>query len=290
MTDTTLQAMSKVLDKKLVDPLRMVLQARTLVPITPPAGMGKSSVEWDTLTDMSDGLVSYAFTDGNEDELGYSHSTQKIPFYWKDFKIDRGAYEAFKSEGRSLDAANALAAGYKAAKVEDAAIINGVLNVDGSTYDINGLYQGAGNDYTTASTMSTAGVPTTAVAGAMNLMEQDDIPVNIPMNLVLHPTQANKLRPLRSTNGIREMPEVLEMLNGGKIISTTALTAGTGMLLPVAEVAEPFFDYFLRVDWRTELGKDSKHPDTGPINGRVYSGGTLRIKRSAAICKLSNLT
>ncbi len=290
MTDTTLQAMGRVIDKKIVGPLRMVLVGRQLVPVTAPAGMGKSNVEWDTATDMSDGLVSFAFTDGNDDELGFTRSNQKIPFYWKDFKVDRGAYEAFKSEGKSLDAANAIGASYKAAKVEDAAIINGVLNVDGSTYDINGLYQGAGNDYTTASTMSTAGVPTTAVAGAMNMIEQDDVPVNIPMNLVLHPTQANKLRPLRSTQGVREMPEVLEMLNGGKIMSTTAITAGTGMLLPTAQVAEPFFDYFLRVDWRTELGKDSKHPDTGPISGRVYSGGTLRIKHSAAICKLSALT
>lgn len=289
MTDTTLQAAGRALDKKIVDPLRMVLVGRQLVPVTPPAGMGKSNVEWDTATDMSDGLVSYAFYDGNEDELGFSRSNQKIPFYWKDFKIDRGAYEAFKADGKPLDGANAIGAAYKAAKVEDAAIINGVTN-DDTNYDINGLYQGAGNDYSTASTTSTAGVPTTMVAGAMNLLEQANVPVNIPLNLVLHPTQANKIRPLRSANGVREMPEVLEMLNGGQIFSTTAIAAGTGMLLPAAKVAEPFFDLFLRVDWRTELGKDSKHPDTGPLYGRVYSGGTLRIKQNSAICKLSALT
>ncbi len=289
MTDTTLQAAGRALDKKIVDPLKMVLVGRQLVPVTPPAGMGKSNVEWDTATDMSDGLVSYAFYDGNEDELGFARSNQKIPFYWKDFKIDRGAYEAFKERGEKIDGANAIGAAYKAAKVEDAAIINGVTN-DGTNYDINGLYQGAGNDYTTASTTSTAGVPTTMVAGAINMLEQDDVPVNIPLNLVLHPTQANKIRPLRSANGVREYPEVLEMLNGGQIFSTTAIAAGTGMLLPAAKVAEPFFDFFLRVDWRTELGKDSKHPDTGPIYGRVYSGGTLRLKQSVAICKLSSLT
>ncbi len=289
MTDTTLQAMGRFLDKQIVEPLRMVLIGRQLVPTTPPAGMGTSNVEWDTATDMSDGLVSYSFYDGNEDELGFTHSNSKIPFFWKDYKIDRSAYEAFKQNGKPLDAANVIGAAYKAAKVEDAAIINGVTN-DATNYDINGLYQGAGNDYSTASTTSTAGIPTTMVAGAMNLMEQDDVPVNIPLNLVLHPTQANKIRSLRSANGVREMPEVLEMLNGGKIFATTAITAGTGMLLPAAQVAEPFFDLFLKVDWRTELGMDSKHPDTGAINGRVYSGGILRIKHSEALCKLSALT
>lgn len=288
MTDTTLQAMGRSLDKKLVDPLRMVLVGRQIVPVTAPVGMGKSNVEWDTVTDMSDGLVSYAFYDGNEDELGLARTNQKIPFYWKDFKIDRGAYEAFKSEGKALDAANAIGAGYKAAKVEDAAIIIGVTN-DGTNYDMNGLYKGAGSSYTTSKDFGTAGNPTLAVAGGFTQLEDANVPTNIPMNLVLNPTQRNELRGLRSTNGVREEPEILEMLNGGKIFSTSAMTAGTGMLLPAAQVAEPFFDFYLRVDWRTELGKDSKHPDTGPIYGRVFSGGTLRVKQSTAICTLTQI-
>ena len=287
MTDTTLQAFGKVLDKRLVEPLNRVLIGRQLVPVTRPAGFGKSAVEWATITQMADGFMSYGFSSGNEDTLGFTQSNSKIPFYWKDFKIDRAMYENFKASGVGVDASIALSAAYVAAKVEDSAIILGITN-DGTNYDLNGLYQAAGNTYG-GSTFATNGNPTAAVANAYAALEADNVPGNVPMNLVLHPDQRNELRASRSTNGVREEPEMLEMLNGGKIFSTNAMTAGTGMLLPSAEVLEPYVDFYLRVDWKTELGMQSEHPETGDIIGRVYSGGILRVKQSNAICTITGI-
>jgi uncharacterized linocin/CFP29 family protein len=288
MTDTTLQAFGKALDKQMVEPLRRVLIGRQLVPITPPAGFGASAVEWSTITEMSDGIASYGFTTPNEDTLGFTQTNKKIPFYWKDYRIDRAMYENFKRSGVNVDASIALSAGYKAGKIEDSTIIIGMTN-DGTTYEVDGLYSGAGSTQA-GSDFATAGYPTSTIAAAFGTLEAADVPTNLPMNLVLNPTQRNQLRGLRSaTSGLREEPEVVEMLNGGKIFSTNALTAGTGLLLPAKEVLAPYVDLFLRVDWKNELGMQSEHPTTGDIIGRVYSGGILRLKQNTAVCTLTGI-
>jgi uncharacterized linocin/CFP29 family protein len=289
MADTTLYSFSKKIDEKLVEPLRRTLVGRKLVEVTPPAGFGVSAVEWSTITEMSEGMVSYAFTSG-ADGFNASPTTSKVPVYWKDYTIDRRLYEGFLVKGFDPDASAALSAAYVAAKVEDTAIIKGVVN-DAGTYDINGLYEGAGNDYSTTTDFATAGNATDAVAAAYDLLGSDEMPIGegVPYNLVLARTQYMQLLGIRNTNGIREMPEVKEMLNGGNIIMSNAMTAGTGMLLPTSEVIEPYVDFYLTADWQTEHGVSSEHPNTGDLYGRVFSAGILRIKHNVAICKLSDI-
>ena len=289
MADTTLYSFSKKIDEKLVEPLRRTLVGRKLVEVTPPAGFGVSAVEWSTITEMSEGMVSYAFTSG-ADGFNASPTTSKVPVYWKDYTIDRRLYEGFLVKGFDPDASAALSAAYVAAKVEDTAIIKGVVN-DAGTYDINGLYEGAGNDYSTTTDFATPGNATDAVAAAYDLLAGDEMPVGegVPYNLVLARTQYMQLLGIRNTNGIREMPEVKEMLNGGNIIMSNAMTAGNGMLLPTSEVIEPYVDFYLTADWQTEHGVSSEHPNTGDLYGRVFSAGILRIKHNVAICKLSDI-
>lgn len=288
MTNTTLQDLTTDIDKKLIDPLRRVLIGRQLVHVTPPAGFGVTAVNWSKITEMSAGMVSYTFNGDNSDTLNATPTNQKVPVYWKDFDIDRRMYEGYKMNGIAIDTSAAISAAFVAAKVEDTAIIQGIAN-DGSNYDINGLYQGAGSDYSTSKDFGTFGLATDAIAGAMSLYDIADIPTNIPFNLTLASTQMNELRASRSTNGVKEMPDIKEMLNGGVIRGSNAMTAGTGMLTPAASVGEPYVDFYLTKDWGNELGMPSEHPDTGDINGRVYSAGILRIKHSVALCKLSNI-
>lgn len=289
MTDTSLYSFSKKIDEKLVEPLRRMLVGRKLVEVTPPAGFGVSAVEWSTITEMSEGKVSYAFTSG-ADGFNASPTTSKVPVYWKDYTIDRRLYEGFLVKGFDPDASAALSAAYVAGKVEDTAIIKGVANAAG-TYDIDGLYEGAGNDYSTTKDFATAGSATDAVAGAYDLLAADEMPVGagVPYNLVLARTQYMELLSVRNANGVREMPEVEEMLNGGNIIMSNALTAANGMLLPTSEVIEPYVDFYLTADWQTEHGVSSEHPNTGDLYGRVFSAGILRLKHSVAICKLSSI-
>ena len=291
MTDTTLQSFSKKVDESLVQPLRRTLVGRRLVPVPPPVGFGVSAVEWSKITEMGAAMVSYAFSTGNADAIGATPTTSKIPVYWKDYTVDRRQYEGFKAKNLDIDTSAAISAAYVAAQAEDAAIINGVTR-DGTNYDIDGLYQGAGNDEGTDLAWSVSGNATKSVANAYALLAEDNVPVGdtIPYNLVAHPIPYMNLMKSRSANGVREMPEVKEMLNGGEIIMSNSLDASTnGILLPAAQILEPYVDFYLASDWRTEHGVDSEHPDTGDLSGRVYSAGILRIKHSEAICKLSDI-
>ncbi|RLG34229.1 hypothetical protein DRN97_03010 [Methanosarcinales archaeon] len=288
MADATnsLEEFSKYVDAELVEPLRAVLIGRKIVPVTPEHGLGVSAVEFHKIVEMGEGVVTYSFSDAGEDEINITPTTLKLPIHIKDYRIDRRHYESYREKGINIDNSTALSAAFVAANKEDATIIRGYAG-DGSTYDIKGLYEGAGNTYA-GSDFGTAGNPTDAVAGAMDALEQDDVPVS-SCNLILHPTQRNELRALRNSYGIREEPEVLEMLNGGAIYSSKALTAGTGLLIPTVNLARPYFDYFLGVDWRTEHGTESEHPDTSDLHGRVYSTGVLRIKHDVAICTITGI-
>jgi uncharacterized linocin/CFP29 family protein len=277
-----------MIDDKLVDPLRMVLKGRKLVKVTEEKGFGITSVDWGTISEISEGLMSYGFIDGNEDVIDVSLTNSKIPVYWKDYRVNRRSYEAWRTRGIDIDAASAIAAGYQATKVEDTAIIMGIKR-DGTNYDIKGLYQSAGNDMSTSLDFATFGNATSAISAAYQMMDDDGIPVDsLPWNLSLSSVQYQQLIASRSTYGLREVTDVLDMLNGGEIFSMgTILTAGTGMLSPTEAVGEPYADYFMTSEFKTEHGFDSKHPDTGDLNGRVYSAGILRVKQANAFCKLS---
>lgn len=286
---TTVQTFSKKVDDKLIDPLRRTLIGRRLVPVTPPVGFGISSVDWSKITEMSDGMVSYAFTD-NSDALGASQVTSKIPAYWKDYTVDRRDYAGYLANGTNFDASTALSAAYVAAKAEDEAIIKGIAR-NGSDYEIDGLFSGAGNTYAVSSDFGTAGVPTVAVTGAFGMLADDSVPIGdqVAYNLVLNNTSYTDLMGVRNANGVREMPEIKEMLNGGSIIGTSVFGATEGMLLPAPENLDAFVDFYLASDWKTEHGFNSEHPDTGDLSGRVYSTGILRIKHDVAICKFTAL-
>lgn len=282
-----LATFSKEIDSSLVPALRNALIGRKLVHVTPEKGFGITSVDWGKITDVSDGYVSYGFRDGNEDKIEVSLTNSKIPVYWKDYTVDRRIYESWLRSGIDVDRASSISAAYKAAKAENAAIMMGVSN-DGTNYDLNGLYQGAGNDYSVSKDFGSYGNATDALAGVYELMDDDGIPVDsLSFNWVLATTQRRQLMASRSANGIKEMPDILDMLNGGQIFGTNTLTAGTGFVSPTENVGEPYVDFYMTSDFRTEHGVDSKHPDTGDLNGRVYSAGILRIKQNVAICKTS---
>ena len=289
MANTTLQSFSKKVDSKLIDPLRRVLVGRKIVPVTTPAGFGVSAVEWSKVTEMGSGMVSYAFT-ANEDTIGATPTTSKIPVYWKDYKVDRRAYEGFRVNGTNIDTGAAQSAAYVAAYAEDEAIIKGVTK-DATNYDIDGLFSGAGNTTATSYDFATSGKATLALAAAYAMLADDNVPVgdNVPYNMVINNTSYMQLMGVRNTSGVREMPEIRDMLNGGRIIASSVLAATEGLVLPSDSILEPYVDFYLASDWKTEHGFDSEHPDTGDMMGRVYSAGILRIKHDVAICSLTGL-
>jgi hypothetical protein len=124
----------------------------------------------------------------------------------------------------------------------------------------------------------------------LSLIEADNALADA-YNLILNPTQRGELRSLRNTNGVREEPEIVEILNPnggntGRIVSSSKITDGTGLLSPV-DPARNYIELFEPQPVDTELGFDSKNPDTGPVYGRIYERVYIHIKHSEAIAKLS---
>jgi uncharacterized linocin/CFP29 family protein len=287
-----LDAFTKEMDNELVDPLRQVLKGRKLVHTTPEKGFHVSSVDWGKMVEISEGKVSYGFTSGNEDFINVGLTNSRVPVYWKDYRVDRRIYEGWLSKNTDMDASTAIAAAFMAAKAEDYAIVRGILGNDGSTYEVNGLYEGAGCDFTTTCDFGTPGKATEALSGAYQKMDEKDVPVDsLPFNMALSSVQYQQLMSSRfTTSNQRELPDILDMLNGGAVFSLgSSLTAGTGMVLPTADVGAPYLDFYLTSDFKTEHGINSEHPDTGDLNGRAYLAGILRIKQSYVICKMSSI-
>jgi uncharacterized linocin/CFP29 family protein len=281
---------SKKIDDKLVEPLRQVNKGRTLVHTTDPQGFEISNVEWGKIIEMSEGMVSYSFTSGNKDQIDAQLTNSKIPVYWKEYEIDRRIFESWNARGTDIDAANAIAAGYAATKVEDFALINGVTR-DGVNFDTPGLYQGAGVDYNVATSMVTFGKATDAISGCLNLMDDAGVPVDrLKWNWAMPSAAYHRARRIRNTQGVKELPDILDMLNGGELVSVgTVLATTQSVLVPDPAVGEPFVDYYLTADFQTDP-KNPEYVKTGNIGGRVFSAGVLRIKQEAALGKISNLT
>jgi hypothetical protein len=121
-------------------------------------------------------------------------------------------------------------------------------------------------------------------------MDDDGVPVDrMPLNWVVNSTSYQKIRKSRDTVGTRELPDILDLLNGGQVISVgTTLASTAGFVSPTASVGEPYVDYYLTSDFQTDPMMP-KFQKTGPVGGRVFSAGVLRIKQSNAICKTSAL-
>jgi len=295
MTDTALQVAARYIDSELIQPLRQQLIGRKLVSRNPSVkGPGVYNVDVHTITEMNAAEITFKLPgeEANRDMIRVARANKNIPVLHKEFMIPRQDFDAYKNKGIALDTAAAQSAAQVVGVAEDELIING-WKPDGTTYLISGLYQGAGNDYSTQKDFGTPGNPTDAVAGAMALIEAD-YGLAEAYNLVLNPTQANELRASRNANGVLELPEVVDLLNlgnkngPGRIFSTPAITAGKGLLAPV-DPSRRFIELYIPQDMKTILGVDSKLEETSPIYGSVYELVYPHIKQSNALAKLSDI-
>lgn len=292
MADTALQTAARYFDKELIEPLRQQLIGRKLVNVNPNIkGAGIHSADIMKVIEMGAGFITYELPSGDisRDMIRVDSSVVKIPVLWKGYEVPRDSWDAMKNRNVALDTAAMLSAAQMVGVDEDQLVIDG-WKPDGTNYVITGLYQSANNDYSTGKDFGTYGYATDAVAGAMALLEADY--VYPPYNLVLNAVQMNELRASRSANGVREMPEILELLNDGvgpgKIFSTPAIADTTGLVIPV-DAARAYLELIVPRDMQNTLGEDSKIPDISPIYGTTFELVYPHIKQTNALCKLSSI-
>lgn len=258
--------------------------AREIIGVRPlNAGIGLQQWAYDTMSEVSDAQITYAFTDTGEDVIDLARTHVPIPVIHKEFRITYRDIVTAQKGGYPLSTATAESAAYKCMLAENNMLLNGYSR-DGSNYDINGLYQGAGNSETTAKDFGAkAGNALSKMQLAITEMLTDNI--YGPYNLVLNPTQYMELAVsiLGSGAGEAEMPMV-EKLIGGKIYSTPFQTAGTGMLL--AQPYQGFFEAVMPVDMTVRTVTLEKTRDEW---GQVYECLVPVIYNSDAICKLTGI-
>ncbi len=258
--------------------------ARQIIGVRPlNAGVGLQQWTYDTLTEVSDAQITYAFTETGEDVADFGRSHVPIPVIHKEFRIGYRDIVAAQRGGYPLQASTADSAAYKVMLQENAMLLNG-YSADGSTYDIKGLYQSANNSESTSKDFGTAGNAMAKVQLAITELIADDI--YGPYNLVLNPTQFMELAVsvLGSGAGDREINMVRELLEGGQIYSTPFQTVDTGMLL--AQPGSGFFEAVMPVDMTVRTETLQKSRDEW---GQVYECIVPVIYDADAICKLTKI-
>lgn len=235
----------------------------------------------NTIRELGAASVSYSLPTGDagsSDMIRVDRTNVNLPVLFKEFEVPRMDFEAFRNKNIPLDTAAGVSAAQMVGVQEDALIIKGWNpSGDGATWTIPGMSTVTGaQSYSTNKDFATPGNPTAAIAGGYEMLEEDHALTAQAYNLVINPAQWGQLLMSRhATSNQREMPEVVEMLNfgnangPGRIYVTTAITAGTGVMCPV-DSARQTFELYTPKQMTTDLGTDSRKPNTSNIYGLVY--------------------
>ena len=189
--------------------------------------------------------------------------------------------------GTPLNTTTAESAGYKVGLEEDTLLILG-YSADGTTCDINGLYNAAANSETTNSTWSSdpgnaaTGIPHSINAAITLLMADNIFP---PYNLVLNPTQYNQAAVFIANTAVPYLTWIKERI-GGEIYPSATITAGTGMICKANPVG--MFEFVVAEDLTVETETLSKKEGES-LFGRVYVRGLPIVYDGNAICKMTVL-
>lgn len=238
---------------------------------------------YDTQTEVANAQTDIAWP-GREtlDIVNLTRSTVAIPTIHKEFIINKLDLAASRLSGTPLNTSTAESSGYKVGLEEDTLLIEGYAR-DGTNYDINGLYQAAGNDYSTSKDWGTAANISTSVNGAIALLMTDNI--YPPYNLTVNHTQYNEAAVFISNTAVPYLTWIKERIQGD-IYPTATITAGTAMLTKANPVG--MFEYVVAEDFTVETETMSAREGSG-LFGRVYVRGLPIVYDSNAICKLSSI-
>lgn len=244
---------------------------------------GAQTYGYDTLTHGSGAAFDYTYPGKQSlDAVNLARTTVAIPNLHKEFHISKLDLASSRMSQQPLNVTQAESSAYKVAYAEDSLLINGWTQ-DGTTYEVNGLYQAAGNSESTSLGYNTSTNIFTSITNALALLEADNIMG--PYNIVLNPAQANETRAFIANTAVSYKQWILETL-GGEMFITPAITAGTGMIVKADPVGA--FEYVVAEDITTVTETESVKDGEG-LFGRVYVRGLPVVYDANAICKLTDI-
>ena len=259
---------------------RRELVGRKLMPIR-KIDSGTQTFGYDTLTESANAAIDLGWP-GREtlDIVNLTRSTVAIPTVHKEFEINKLDLASSRMTGTPLNTTTAESAGYKVGLEEDTLLLMG-YSADGTAYDINGLYNAAGNSRSAAGDWGTAtNIPTDINAMVAALMADEIFP---PYNLVLHPDQYNEAAVFIANTAVPYLTWIKERI-GGEIYPTATVTTSTGFMSKANPVG--MFEFVVAEDLTVETQVLSKKEGES-LFGRVYVRGLPVVYDSNAICKIS---
>jgi uncharacterized linocin/CFP29 family protein len=259
---------------------RREMTGRKLMPIR-KIDSGAQTFGYDTLTESANAALDLGWP-GREtlDIVNLTRSTVAIPTVHKEFQINKLDIAASRMSGTPLNTTTAESAAYKVALEEDTLLLLGYAG-DTGNYDINGLYNAAGNSRSAAGDWGTSANIVTDINAMIALLLADNI--TPPYNLVLHPDQYVETLANIANTAVQYKTWVKENIGGDIYVSATQ-TASTGIMTKANPVG--MFEFVVAEDLTVETETLSKKEGES-LFGRVYVRGLPVVYDSNAICKIS---
>lgn len=280
---------------KMVVPLMYNFTARQLFLKQTPIPDEKDIMEFDKITDMGEAVISYDLPGFSieRDEIKTTPDSIRMLYLSKGWMVSNKKWKAFQTQNVDLPTEN-MESALRVISIKENQMLMNSYKPDNSNVRINGLYAAAGNSYSSNKDFGTAGYAIDAVAGALDLIYADTID-GVNFNLILNSEQYRELSASRYTsNGLREMPDVLDLLNQGggrvpgRILKSPYMTAGTGLITPVDPDGQ-FMELLVGQSITNEVGTDSREPLTSPMYGKTYEKIAPRFIYPEAICTLTTI-
>lgn len=291
----------KKLDEDIVPILRGESVLRKLIPLNTKLsgkGIGMTSIDTFNYTATGGASTDYMIQEKQADTMDITQDTLKIPVQQQEITVDARTWAAMQMGGSDVEAASIQEMTSNIVAEQD---INGIAGwkPNGATVEIDGMFSVAGNTYGGAS-FGTYGNAVKAVTNAKKLLKADKV-YSSAYNLSLHGDQLAELEGSQSTAGIDEWERVLRILNNGsktgagEILQSDDLTAGNGMVTPIASQENlRFFDLIEAQSPMNRLfviGDD----ETSPIHIRQVAALTQRFKHldssdnDVCVCTLTGI-
>ncbi len=293
---SALEAIGKYLDREIVPVLKSQSIIRKLIPLNTQLsgkGIGLTAVETFNYAATGGASTDYMIQEHQSDTMDVTSDTLKIPVQQQEITIDARTWKMMIANGTKIESDSAAE---MAANISVEQDTNGIQSwkPDGTNVEIDGLYSVAGNTYAGAS-FGTYGNAILAATNAKKELKADNIRSNA-YNLTLHGDQYAELEGSLSTTGVEEMPQVKRILGaGGEVFESNDLTAGTGMVTPIAsQENKRFFDL---VEAQAPINRVFVigDPETSPVHIRQVAAMTQRFKHldssdnDACVCTVTGI-
>lgn len=280
----SLEKIGKYLDREVVPILRAQSVLRQLIPLNKKLsgkGIGMTAIETFNYTATGGASTDYEINENQADTMDITDDILKIPIQQQEIKISARTFEVMQKNGSNIEADSIQEITSNVVAEQDT---NGIAGwkPNGTDVEIDGLYTVAANTYGGA-TFGTYGNAVKAATNAKKELKADNV-ISSGYNMTLHGDQLAELDGSQSTAGIDEWDRVLRILNNGnkngpgQILQSDDLTAGTGMVTPIA--SQENLRFFDLIEAQTPMNRVFiiGDPKTSPVHIRQVAALTQRFK------------